>query len=267
MSSDHPTPPAIPPTHYPPRQPTLRAEPFAFGKPNARPPLPSRIQRPSLRRTIRYSHWPLRAVSAFAPTLRPICTSNRAGIDLRPASLPITPDKQRKFVAALTVAGIVGQAVRGAFGGLSLRCLSPAGKSMEALYKLRARPGAEGFAGAWDEAVDRGVQRLEDTALARAIEGVPEWKAAPDGGLLIYGMKHDEALVMVLLRGPPPRTLFRAYPPRPPRLRTQPRRSAGLAISGRSRVSAQDRVPCVPSCRPRPRPTQPGASNSRASKP
>ena len=33
---------------------------------------------------------------------------------------------------------------------------------------------------------------------------------APDGGLITYGMKHNEALVMVLLRGPPPRPLFRA---------------------------------------------------------
>ena len=113
----------------------------------------------------------------------------------------ITPDKQRKFVSALAATGFVGQAVRGVFGGLSLRCLSPAGKSMEALYKLRNQPGAEGFAAAWDAAVERGVQRLEDTALARAIEGVPEWKTAPDGGLVTYGMKQNEALVMVFLRG------------------------------------------------------------------
>jgi len=36
------------------------------------------------------------------------------------------------------------------------------GKSMEALYRLRAKPGAEGFAAAWDAALEHGVQRLED---------------------------------------------------------------------------------------------------------
>lgn len=33
---------------------------------------------------------------------------------------------------------------------------------MEALYRLRAKPGAEGFAAAWDAALEHGVQRLED---------------------------------------------------------------------------------------------------------
>ena len=33
---------------------------------------------------------------------------------------------------------------------------------LEALYKLRARPGAEGFAEAWDRAVYAGMQRVED---------------------------------------------------------------------------------------------------------
>ena len=106
----------------------------------------------------------------------------------QPRRNSITPDKQRKFIATLAATGIVTQAARSI------------GKSMEALYKLRALPGAEGFAAAWDAAVDRGVQRLEDTALARAIEGTPIWKHTPDGGLITYGMKHNEALVMFFLK-------------------------------------------------------------------
>ena len=100
----------------------------------------------------------------------------------------ITPARQRAFVASLAASGIVSQAA------MSI------GKSMEALYKLRNKPGAEGFAAAWDEALERGVQRLEDTALARAIQGVPEWKSDGDGGLITYGTKHNEALVMFFLR-------------------------------------------------------------------
>ncbi|UIP08051.1 hypothetical protein LY632_06565 [Erythrobacter sp. SDW2] len=100
----------------------------------------------------------------------------------------ITAARQRAFIAHLAATGIVTQAAR------------HIGKSMEALYKLRQRPGAEGFCAAWDAALERGVQRLEDGALARAIEGVPVWKTDRDGGIVTYGMKHNEALVMFFLR-------------------------------------------------------------------
>ena len=106
----------------------------------------------------------------------------------QPRRNSISPNLQRKFIARLAATGIVTQAA------MSI------GKSMEALYKLRNKPGAEGFAAAWDAAVERGVQRLEDTALARAIEGVPEWKSDGEGGLVTYGRKHNEALVMFFLR-------------------------------------------------------------------
>ena len=69
-----------------------------------------------------------------------------------PRSNSITPERQRRFVATLAATGIVTQAARSI------------GKSMEALYRLRAKPGAEGFAAAWDAALERGVQRLEDCA-------------------------------------------------------------------------------------------------------
>lgn len=82
----------------------------------------------------------------FAPFIHP-----------RPKRTSITPDLQRRFIATLAATGIVAQAARSI------------GKSMEALYALRKRPGAEGFAAAWDEAARWGLGRLEDCALERVL--------------------------------------------------------------------------------------------------
>ncbi|KEO91827.1 hypothetical protein EH31_03905 [Erythrobacter longus] len=75
----------------------------------------------------------------------------------QPRANSITPDLQRAFVAHLAATGIVTSAA------LAI------GKSMEALYKLRKMPGAEGFAEAWDEAAQWGILRLEDCAIERAM--------------------------------------------------------------------------------------------------
>lgn len=84
----------------------------------------------------------------------------------RPRANSITPDLQRAFVAHLASTGIVTSAAL---------CI---GKSMEALYKLRKMPGAQGFAGAWDEAAQWGVIRLEDSAMERAMaEGLYNTRA------------------------------------------------------------------------------------------
>ncbi len=105
----------------------------------------------------------------------------------QPKANSITPDVQRAFIAQLAATGIVTQAAR------------HVGKSMEALYKLRQRPGAEGFRAAWDAALDRGVARLEDTALARAIQG--EERLILHGGTVVAAeRRHNEQLVMFFLR-------------------------------------------------------------------
>lgn len=78
-------------------------------------------------------------------------------IHARPRRNSITPDLQRRFVAVLAASGIVNQAARSI------------GKSMEALYKLRAKPGAEGFAAAWDEALRWGLERIEHCTLEAAL--------------------------------------------------------------------------------------------------
>ena len=113
----------------------------------------------------------------FAPYLHPAPRSNS-----------ITPERQRRFVATLAATGIVQQAARSI------------GKSMEALYKLKHKPGAEGFAAAWDAALERGVQRLEDCALMRAMQGTPtpivsggkllDWYDKPDNTLLRFLLQH-----------------------------------------------------------------------------
>ncbi len=113
------------------------------------------------------------------------------GFDPVPHTAPrrnsITADRQRAFISHLAATGIVTSAAR------------QIGASMEALYKLRQRPGAEGFSAAWDAAVDRGVQRLEDGALARAIAG-EERLVVSAGKVLGTEVRHNEALTMFFLR-------------------------------------------------------------------
>lgn len=74
-----------------------------------------------------------------------------------PRGNSITPDVQRAFIYQLAMSGIVKQAA------------IKVGRSIEALYKLRERPGAEDFARAWDEALEWGRLRLEDCAIERAL--------------------------------------------------------------------------------------------------
>lgn len=99
----------------------------------------------------------------------------------------ITAERQRAFIAHLAATGIVRQAAK------------HIGASLEALYKLRARPGAEAFSAAWDEAVDRGVQRLEDCALTHAIEG-EERLVVSGGKVLGVERRRNAALTMFFLK-------------------------------------------------------------------
>ncbi|MGX7895749.1 hypothetical protein [Tsuneonella sp. HG222] len=100
---------------------------------------------------------------------------------------PITADRQRAFVAHLAATGIVAQAAR------------HIGASLEALYRLRRKPGAEAFAAAWDAAAERGIDLIEDGALARAIHG--EVRHVVSGGkVVVLETRHNEALVQFFLR-------------------------------------------------------------------
>ena len=99
----------------------------------------------------------------------------------------ITPERQRGFIASLAATGIVTQAARSI------------GASLEALYRLRNMPGAEGFAAAWEAVIDRGMARLEDCALERAIAG--EERVVVSGGEVVARWtRYDTGLLQFLLR-------------------------------------------------------------------
>jgi hypothetical protein len=107
--------------------------------------------------------------------------------DKKPRHSAITPARQRAFILALAECGIVTQAAR------------QIGASTEALYRLRHKAGGEEFSAAWDAAIDRGLQRLEDTALARAMQG-EERMVVSGGEVLGFERRHNENLVMFFLR-------------------------------------------------------------------
>ena len=104
-----------------------------------------------------------------------------------PRARSITPEVQRGFIAHLAATGVVKQAAR------------HVGRSLEALYKLRHRPGAEGFSEAWDAALERGVRRLEDVALERAMTGT-RTPIVSGGEILGHWDKPDNALLRFLLQ-------------------------------------------------------------------
>lgn len=72
-----------------------------------------------------------------------------------------TPARQRGFIDLLAIHGGVAAAARGV------------GMSARTAYRLRDRPGGEGFAAAWDAALDEGRARSFDAALDAGLNGVP----------------------------------------------------------------------------------------------
>ncbi len=111
--------------------------------------------------------------AAFAPAPR----ATRRGF---------TAERQRRFIAALAATGSVSSAA------------AAIGMSRQAAYLLRAAPGAEAFAAAWDAAIARGVAALKAVAFDRAIHGEP----APIyyGGTQVGETRlHNNQLLMRLL--------------------------------------------------------------------
>jgi hypothetical protein len=70
-----------------------------------------------------------------------------------------TPEKQQGFIHRLALCGCPGAAARGV------------GMSRESAYRLRARPGSESFAAAWEKAAEIGEDDQGDRALERAMFG------------------------------------------------------------------------------------------------
>jgi len=86
-----------------------------------------------------------------------------------------TPDRQRRFIAALAVVGTVAGACRAV------------GVSVRAAYALRRRPGAEGFVVAWTIALQMAVDRQFGAAMDRALHGYT--RPIRRGGVVV-GQRH-----------------------------------------------------------------------------
>ena len=98
-----------------------------------------------------------------------------------------TPDKQLEFIQALAASGCVDEACRAV------------GMSRNSAYALRQRPDAQAFRLAWRAAKDVQVERLDDAAMARAINGVPV-PIFHNGEQVGERRHYDERLTMFLLR-------------------------------------------------------------------
>lgn len=70
-----------------------------------------------------------------------------------------TPERQRAFLDYLAECGAVSLAARAV------------GLTPKSAYLLRARPGAESFAAAWDRALGAGRARMFDLAMERTLHG------------------------------------------------------------------------------------------------
>lgn len=88
-----------------------------------------------------------------------------------PRSNGLTPDRQRIFIRLLAECGSVRTASK------AISC------SSHAMYHLRNSDEAEGFAAAWDKAVQRGARRVLDILVDQSINGTPE-KIYKDGQLI-----------------------------------------------------------------------------------
>lgn len=98
-----------------------------------------------------------------------------------------TADRQRGFIDALASTGSVESACRSV------------GMKSGGAYRLRRAPGADGFRAAWAAALDLGVQRVEDVAMDRALNGV-EQPVYSYGKLVGTRTAHNDRLLMFMLR-------------------------------------------------------------------
>lgn len=158
-----------------------------------------------------------------------------------------TPDRQRKFIEALAASACVTEAA------------ASVGLSATSAYNLRRRPDAQAFRLAWDAAIDFGMRRLVDAALARAVHGV----AVPvfyKGEQVGERREYPERLAIFLMRAHDP-ARFGAQPAAAPRHFD----AAGQALAqalGYMEEQAKGAPPAEP-----PRLTGPGAAGAPAADP
>jgi hypothetical protein len=98
-----------------------------------------------------------------------------------------TAEKQIAFIEALAETACVEEACR------------RVGMSDSSAYQLRRRPRGFAFRQAWDAALDYALNRLEQAALSRALNGVPR-PVFYKGEQVGEWREYDERLTMFLLR-------------------------------------------------------------------
>ena len=102
-----------------------------------------------------------------------------------------TEDRQRRFIAALADTGSVHAACKAV------------NMSQAGAYYLRRQRGAESFRAAWRAAIDLGVQRIEDVAMDRALNGV-DVPVYSYGKLVGTRTAYNDRLLMFMLRNRAP---------------------------------------------------------------
>lgn len=102
-----------------------------------------------------------------------------------------TPERHRAFIEALADTGSVAAAARAV------------DMSSEGAYHLRRQPGAQEFRTAWEAALALGIQRIEDVAMDRALNGTEE-PVYSYGKLIGTRIKRNDGLLMFLLRNRAP---------------------------------------------------------------
>ena len=98
-----------------------------------------------------------------------------------------TPQRQRGFIEALADTGSVKRAAHAV------------NMTPEGAYLLRRHPEAQAFRKAWEAALALGVQRLEDLAMDRALNGT-EVPVYSYGKLIGSRMVFNDRLLMFILR-------------------------------------------------------------------
>jgi hypothetical protein len=99
-----------------------------------------------------------------------------------------TEDRQRLFIAALEECGYIARAARAA------------GMSARSYYRLLEAEGADSFAKAVDQAMARGVERVREEAMLRALHG--SWVPVVRRGRVVrMEFRHNDKLALGLLSG------------------------------------------------------------------
>ncbi|MXO90471.1 hypothetical protein [Pontixanthobacter aquaemixtae] len=102
-----------------------------------------------------------------------------------------TEQRQRDFIEALADTGSVHAACKAV------------NMSQRGAYHLRRQPGGESFRAAWQAALDLGVQRIEDVAMDRALNGV-DVPVYSYGKLVGKRTVYNDRLLMFILRNRAP---------------------------------------------------------------